>query len=122
MPRADSKGRIPAVEILVSTAYVRDCIMYQEKFKHLSEAIAQGFSQYGMQTFDQSLMFLYKHKLITIEEALKQSSNPADFKLNLSGVTTLDDQTAWQPFSGDKADDDPEGGTPADGDLEIERF
>ncbi len=66
MPRADGKGRVPAVEVLIATAYIRDCIENKEKTKYITDAIAQGTSQYGMQTFDQSLFSLYKQGLITL--------------------------------------------------------
>jgi twitching motility protein PilT len=60
MPRADGLGRVPAAEILIRTNYVRECIENKEKTKYIKDAIQQGTSQYGMQTFDQSLYSLYK--------------------------------------------------------------
>ncbi|MCK4763907.1 MAG: type IV pilus twitching motility protein PilT [Candidatus Aminicenantes bacterium] len=86
IPRADGKGRVPAVEILVSTSYIMDCIVNPDKTKLINDAIAQGTSQYGMQTFDQSLFFLYQRSLITYDEALKWASNPDQFKLKKIGV------------------------------------
>ena len=86
IPRADGKGRVPAVEILINTAYIQDCIVNPEKTKLIKEAITQGVSQYGMQTFDQSLFFLYQKNLITYEEALKWASNPDEFKLKKIGI------------------------------------
>lgn len=86
IPRADEKGRVPAVEILVTTAFIMDCIMNPEKTKLIKDAIAQGVSQYGMQTFDQSLYFLYQKGLISYDEALKWASNPDEFKLKKIGV------------------------------------
>jgi twitching motility protein PilT len=74
VPRADGKGRVPAVEIMIGTARIREYIDDKDKTKLLSEAIAQGFTTYGMQTFDQSLMQLYTKKLIAYEEALRQST------------------------------------------------
>ena len=76
MPRADGLGRVPAAEILVRTAYVRECIENKEKTKLIKDAIQAGTSQYGMQTFDQSLYQLYKSGLITLEEALKRADQP----------------------------------------------
>src|SRR5438445_5960598 len=64
MPRADGLGRVPAAEVLISTAYIRECIENKEKTKYIKDAIQQGTSQYGMQTFDQSLYDLYKSALI----------------------------------------------------------
>jgi twitching motility protein PilT len=91
VPRADGKGRVPAIEIMVSTARTRELIDEKEKTKQLREAIQQGFTAYGMQTFDQSLMGLFKRNLITFEEALRQSSNPDDFKLKISGISSTSD-------------------------------
>jgi twitching motility protein PilT len=86
MPRADGIGRVPAVEVLISTAYIRECIENKEKTKYIREQIALGTSQYGMQTFDQSLFQLYKSGLITLDEALKRATNPDEFKLKIQGV------------------------------------
>src|SRR5262247_1483804 len=54
MPRADGTGRVPAVEVMRTTNFIRDCIENKDKTKLIHDAIAQGTSQYGMQTFDQS--------------------------------------------------------------------
>ncbi len=85
--RADGQGRLPAVEVLVSTARVRECISEELKTRELYDAIAQGYSTYGMQTFDQSLMDLFRRGLITYEEALKNATNPDDFALKVSGIS-----------------------------------
>ncbi|HJV66386.1 MAG TPA: type IV pilus twitching motility protein PilT [Geomonas sp.] len=98
VPRADGKGRVPAVEIMIGTARIRDCIDDKEKTKQIPEAISQGFTSYGMQTFDQSLMQLLTQKLITYEEALRQSSNPDDFALKISGISSTSDNT-WDNFT-----------------------
>ena len=86
VPRADGQGRVPAAEVMVVTPYIRDCIENKEKTKYIREQIAVGTSEYGMQTFDQSLYFLYKAGLITVDEALKRATNPDEFKLKLQGV------------------------------------
>jgi twitching motility protein PilT len=86
MPRADGIGRVPAAEVMIVTPYIRECIENKEKTKYIREQIALGTSQYGMQTFDQSLFYLYKGGLITLEEAMKRASNPDEFKLRLQGV------------------------------------
>ncbi|HSS44441.1 MAG TPA: type IV pilus twitching motility protein PilT [Thermoanaerobaculia bacterium] len=91
MPRADGLGRVPAAEVLIRTAYVRECIENKEKTKLIKEAIAAGTSQYGMQTFDQSLYQLYKSGLITLEEALKRATNPNEFKLKIQGIQSTAD-------------------------------
>src|SRR5689334_10812830 len=88
MPRADGNGRAPAVEVMISTPFIRDCIENKEKTKYIKDAIQQGTSQYGMQTFDQSLYGLYKSGLITLEEALRWASNVDEFKLKVQGIAT----------------------------------
>jgi twitching motility protein PilT len=93
LPRADGLGRVPATEVLISTAYIRDCIENKEKTKLIKDAIAQGTSQYGMQTFDQSLYMLYKNGLITLDEALRRASNPDEFRLKLSGIQSTADMS-----------------------------
>jgi len=89
--KADGLGRVPAVEVLVSTEFIRDCITNQDKTRMIREAIAGGTSQYGMQTFDQSIYSLYTEKLITYDEALKQASNPDEFKLRTQGIRSTSD-------------------------------
>jgi twitching motility protein PilT len=86
VPRADGIGRVPAAEVLISTAYIRECIENKEKTKFIREQISLGTSQYGMQTFDQSLYQLYKSGLITLDEALKRATNPDEFRLKIQGV------------------------------------
>jgi twitching motility protein PilT len=102
VPRADGKGRVPAVEVMVSTGRIRECIDEKDKTKQLPDAIAQGYTTYGMQTFDQSLMHLYTTKFITYEEALRQSSNPDDFALKVSGISSTSD-TTWDHFAQEEA-------------------
>ena len=91
LPRADGLGRVPAVEVLISTAYIRDCIEQKEKTKLIRDAIAAGTSQYGMQTFDQSLFGLCKSGLITMEEALRNASNPDELRLRFQGIESTAD-------------------------------
>jgi|CXWL01.1.fsa_nt_gi twitching motility protein PilT len=86
VPRADGIGRVPAVEVLIVTPYIRECIENKEKTKFIREQIALGTSQYGMQTFDQSLFQLWRNGLITLEEALKRATNPDEFRLKIQGV------------------------------------
>ena len=114
VPRADGKGRVPAIEVMISTARTRELIDDKEKTKQLREAIQQGFTAYGMQTFDQSLMGLYKRNLITFEEALRQSSNPDDFKLKISGISSTSD-LSWDAF-------EKEGSAEKEEQDSIERF
>jgi twitching motility protein PilT len=121
VPRADGKGRVPAVEILVSTARVRECIADKERTNEIRDAISKGFTTYGMQTFDQSLMAHVKQGLVTYEEALTHVANPDDFALRFKGVSGTSD-SQWDDFEKDedKPDDVLAPDTPDD--LKIERF
>jgi twitching motility protein PilT len=89
--RADNQGRVPAVEVMIATAYIRDCIINPDKTRLIHDAIAAGTSQYGMQTFDQSLFDLFTRQLITYEEAIIRASNPDDFKLRIQGIRSAAD-------------------------------
>jgi twitching motility protein PilT len=88
IPRTDAKGRVPAVEVLITTAFLRDCIIDKDKSHLIHGAISQGTSQYGMQTFDQSIFSLYETKHISYEEALRWCSNVDEFKLKVQGIST----------------------------------
>ena len=86
MKTAKGSGRVPAVEVLVSTPLIRDYILHEERTSQMRDAISAGTSQYGMQTFDQSMFYLYKSGLISLEEALRGASNPDEFRLRLAGI------------------------------------
>ena len=90
---AKGPGRVPAIEVLVSTAFIRDHIINEEKTYMIREAIAAGTSQYGMQTFDQSLFRLLQAGMISLEEALNNASNPDEFRMRVSGIYSRDQQT-----------------------------
>jgi twitching motility protein PilT len=94
--KADGIGRVPAVEVLIATAFVRDCVINPDKTKMIRDAIATGTSQYGMQTFDQSLYDLYTQGLVTYDEALHQATNPDEFKLRVSGISSTSDMARDQ--------------------------
>ena len=104
VPRVDGAGRVPAVEVLINTARVREYIEDKDKTRKIRDAIGQGYTTYGMQTFDQSLMSLYKDKLISLEEALRQASNPDDLALRVRGISSTSD-LKWEEF--DKEEDPP---------------
>jgi twitching motility protein PilT len=89
--KSDGQGRVPAVEVMVSTGFIRDCIINPDKTRQIRDAIAAGTSQYGMQTFDQSIFDLYSRNLITLEEALMRASNPDDFRLRVQGIRSSAD-------------------------------
>ncbi|MFH1824340.1 MAG: type IV pilus twitching motility protein PilT [Candidatus Firestonebacteria bacterium] len=88
--RADGKGRVPAVEIMVGTPTIK-ALIRENKLSSLNSMIQQGASQYGMQTFDQGLASLYKKGLITLEKAISEATSPNDLKLSLSGIISSTD-------------------------------
>jgi len=89
--RCDSEGRVPAVEVMINTAFIRECILVPEKTRSIRDAIAAGTSQYGMQTFDQSLWDLFQAGLVNYETALENASNADDFKLRMQGIASTAD-------------------------------
>jgi twitching motility protein PilT len=88
----EGSGRVPACEVMVSTGLIRDYIINEEKTSLVRDAIAAGTSQYGMQTFDQSLFTLHQSGLITMEEALRGASNPDEFRLRVAGIRSASEQ------------------------------
>jgi len=116
IPRADGMGMVPAVEVMISSARVAEHIADKTKTPDLHEVIAQGFTTYGMQTFDQSLMGLFRSGLITYEEALANCTNPNDFELKVRGIASTSD-SRWDNF------EEQENGELGEiGGLDIERF
>ncbi len=105
MKSANGRSRVPAVEVLISTPLIRDYVLHEEKTSQVRDAIAAGTSQYGMQTFDQSLFYLYQSELITLEEALRGSTNPDEFRLRLAGIqnTTSHAKEEMEKSSGVKS-------------------
>ena len=92
MPRADGLGRVPAVEVMIATPFIRDCILDKDETNQIHGAIASGTSQYGMQTFDQSIFSLYQQGFVTLEEAMRWASNVDEFKLKVQGISTTAEQ------------------------------
>ena len=100
IPRGDGEGRVPAVEIMLNTAAISERIRTGEGLHTLPDLISEGRTQYRMQTFDQSLMDLYRNGAISYETALHYASNPADFKLRASGIEAASEMS-WNPGLGD---------------------
>jgi len=86
LPRSEGKGRVPAIEVLITTETIRKLIIDPAQTLNIHKAIAEGHSQYGMQTFDQSLLQLVKRREITIEEALRYATSATDFRIRLRGL------------------------------------
>jgi len=93
--RADGKGRVPAVEVMLATGLIRDSIRDHDKTPHIPTVIAAGQAQYGMQTFDQSLLQLHREELITYETARDAATNPDDFDLKVKGILSTGEMT-WE--------------------------
>jgi twitching motility protein PilT len=121
VPRADGKGRVPALEIMVSTARIRECIADKDRNKEIPDAIAKGHTTYGMQTFDQSLMALLKRGLVSYEDCLRFVSNPDDFALRFKGISATSDGT-WDEFEKEPGEREPGLLTAEDPNLKLERF
>ncbi|MDB4966890.1 MAG: pilT [Myxococcales bacterium] len=90
--RADGKGMVPAVEILIMTTRIRELLEDPKRTREIREAIANGRNPYGMMTFDQCLADLVSRKLITYETALSSSTTPDDFALQFRGVAKSGEQ------------------------------
>ena len=93
LTRCDMPGRVPALEILISTAAVRDYLLDPEKTSAIPDLIEDG-AQYGMMSFDQSIMGLYKAGMISFEEAMNQCSNPDEFDMRIRGIMGASDR--WE--------------------------
>jgi len=96
VPRIGGEGRIPAVEVMISTGQIRDCIREAKRTPEIPAAIAQGQVQYGMQTFDQCLLHLYREGLISYETAREAASSPDDFDLKVRGIFSTGEQSFEQ--------------------------
>lgn len=86
VPRSDEKGRTAATEVLVVNSFVKEMILNGENFEALPEAIKRGGKSYGMQSFDQSLLNMYRNGLISKDKALSEASSRENMKLQISGI------------------------------------
>jgi twitching motility protein PilT len=102
VPRADKPGRIPACEVLVNTQTVRDQIRDMSKTLNIPDLIKEGAVQYGMQSFDQSLMHYYSQGIISYESAVFYATSPSEFALRVQGVAATSDNS-WSGFESDTA-------------------
>ena len=113
LPRADGKGRVPAVEVMIVTPFIRDLIVDEARTAEIRDAIADGRDRYGMQTFDQHLMELATSNTISYEVALAAATRPGDFNLHmrtLSGSHPVVNPSAPPPPPEERA---PGGGSAA---------
>lgn len=91
LTRHDMPGLVPALEVLINSAAIQDCVIHQDRFNNIPDLIESG-NQYGMQTFDQAIMNLYKQGKISMEEAMRNASNPDDFDMRVRGVVGASDR------------------------------
>jgi twitching motility protein PilT len=98
LPRHDQPGRVPAVEIMTSTGATRDAVIDPMKTSQIIELIQQGNVQYGMQSFDQSIMKMYQRGWISYDIAMQNATNPDDFDLRIKGITSASD-AGWQDYN-----------------------
>ena len=87
LPTKDGQGRVPAAEILVNTAAIKEYIEDKDKNDLIEQAIAEGHMQYRSQTFDQALLKLYEEEKISLETAMNAATNPDDFDLKIRGIS-----------------------------------
>jgi twitching motility protein PilT len=99
VPTKEGRARVPACEILINTAAVRENVRDSEKALSIPELIKEGTVQYGMQSFDQSLMYWYQRAMISYEAALFYSTNPNEFALRVSGIESASDRTFAQEIA-----------------------
>jgi twitching motility protein PilT len=92
LPKKDNAGLVPAAEIMINNAAIAEYILNQEKAHLIVPAICEGYTQYGSQSFDQSLLQLFKDDLITFQIAKQNASNPDDFELKVKGVEGTSDR------------------------------
>ncbi|MBD3418815.1 MAG: PilT/PilU family type 4a pilus ATPase, partial [Chitinivibrionales bacterium] len=93
LPRSNGQGRVPAAEILINNAAIAEYLLDQEKTHLINPAIAEGYTTYGSQTFDQSLLQLYKEDLIRFSLAKQNANNPDDFELKVKGIEGTSDRS-----------------------------
>lgn len=115
LERVDGSGRIAAVEVLVSTGRVFDRVANPEKTHEIEEVIAEG-EYYGMQTFDQSLLSLYRKNLVSRREAMAGATHPGDLRLALERVDAAKNLVDPDAAAAERLDagSEPDAGEPAE--------
>jgi twitching motility protein PilT len=98
IPRSDQPGRIPACEILVGSGAMHECITDATRTSGIRDLLEEGATQYGMQSYDQSLMWFYQNGAISLETALENASSPDDFRLRVDGIVSGSDK-GWKEFA-----------------------
>jgi twitching motility protein PilT len=86
LPRNEGNGRVAAVELMLNTEAVRECLIGLEPMSSLYETIAEG-AFYGMKTLDQAIVDLYERGEVSFSDALLYVASPRDFKLATGALT-----------------------------------
>jgi twitching motility protein PilT len=97
VPRADGGGRVPATEVMIATETVKEYLVDAAKIQLIKTVIEESVTEYGMQSFDQSLLSWYNQGVITLEEALHNASSPNALQIRAKGIETGSD-VQWNPL------------------------
>jgi twitching motility protein PilT len=103
LPTSRGDGMVAAVEVMVATGTIRECILNPEKTPLITQTMREGVTQHKMQTFDQALMKLYQEESISLDDAMRASTNPHEFELRLKGIQATADKS-WDTFESEKAE------------------
>jgi twitching motility protein PilT len=106
MPRQNGQGRIAAVEVMIATPFIRDCVLDKDKTHSIMGAIASGTSQYGMQTFDQSIFGHFQKGIVSYDDALRYATNQDEFKLKVQGISTTSEMARDQMLQASRGEAD----------------
>ncbi len=90
LPKKEGKGRVVAVEIMLVTGTIRECILDASRTGEIPELIEEGRQHYGSQSFDQHLMDLVRDDQVEFEVARANANSPSDFdlKMNMFGSSS----------------------------------
>lgn len=88
VPKADGTGVVPAAEVLVNTASIKECILDPTKIDEIPMLLEKGRPVYGTQTFDQHLEELYRKGIIDYSTAIAYANKPTDMEIKLKGIST----------------------------------
>jgi len=102
LPRAGTKGRVPAVEVMLITGTIRDCIQDPDRIEEIHDLIEEGREHYGSQSFDQHLMELVENEIVEFRVAKAAATNPSDFDLKMN---MLSEGAEQKGMGQDTADD-----------------
>jgi twitching motility protein PilT len=87
VPRADRTGVVPAVEVLINTASIKECILDPTKIDEIPMLLEKGRPVYDTQTFDQHLEELYRKGIIDFNTAIAYANKPTDMEIKLKGIS-----------------------------------